>query len=86
MPTYSYDFRKTGDGTERLDHITIYLPSAETHDKHVVKYYFAERAYPDVCEFRKEDGLEMIRHIQASIGMGDIGKTEGERNKVKNIG
>jgi hypothetical protein len=86
MPSYSYDFRKTEKDTKKLDHIRIYPASAEAPDKHVVKHYFAERPNPDVYEFRKEDGPELIRHLQLSIGIADIGKTEGERTKTENAG
>jgi hypothetical protein len=79
MPSYSYDFRETEKDREKLVHIRIYPPSAETPDKYVVKHYFAERAHPDVYEFRKKAGPELIRHLQVSIGIGEIGKTEGER-------
>jgi hypothetical protein len=78
MPSYSFDFRGAGKHTEKLNHITIYPPSTEAPDRYVIKHYFEERRHPEVFEFRKEAGPELIRHLQEAIGMGDMGKAEKE--------
>lgn len=81
MPAYGA-LRNVGRNEKKtLNKIVIHMPSEETGGQHVFEHHWANQAIPDRYEFLKEQGPEMVRHLEASIGMRDLAAPQAGEEK-----